>query len=296
MDRLDAMAVLLAVVEAGSLSAAARRLRAPLATVSRKVADLEAHLHTRLVVRTSRRVELTDAGRAYVAAARRILEQVEEAETAAAGEYREPRGELFITLPVSFGEELVLPIVLEFLRAHPAIDMRIFFSDGTVNLVDEHMHASVRIGDLDDPTLTASRVGKIRSVTCASPAFLAAHGTPRAPEELPGYAGITFKGFSSFAWRYQRDGKEVVAEPRSRVAVNSAGAAIAAAVGGLGITRALSFQVRAQLQSGALVAILEEFARPPVPISLVYPNPGLLPVKVRAFRDFVTPRMRAKLA
>src|SRR3712207_4573287 len=124
MDRFDAMTVLIAVVEEGSLSAASRRLRAPLATVSRKVADLERHLRTQLLVRTSRRVKLTDAGRAYVASARRILEQVEEAEREASGEYSAPRGELHVTAPTMFGRTHVLPVALEFLRAQPEIDLR----------------------------------------------------------------------------------------------------------------------------------------------------------------------------
>ena len=137
------------------------------------------------MVRTSRRLELTDAGRDYVAAARRIIEQVQEAEQAAAGEYREPRGELSVTLPVSFGEEFALPVVLDFLKAHPEVDIRILFADRSVNLVEEQIHVALRIGILEDPTLIATTVGMIRAVTCASPAFLERFGAPQRPEDLP---------------------------------------------------------------------------------------------------------------
>jgi DNA-binding transcriptional LysR family regulator len=296
MDRFDAMAVLLTCLEEGSLSAGARRLRSPLATVSRKVADLEAHLRTLLVVRTSRRLELTDAGRDYVAAARRIIEQVQEAEQAAAGEYREPRGELSVTLPVSFGEEFALPVVLEFLKAHPEVDMRILFADRSVNLVEEQVHVALRIGLLEDPTLVATRVGMIRAVTCASPAFLERFGAPQRPEDLPNFDGITFKGFANLTWRYQRDSKLIVAEPRSRFASNSTGAAIKAALQGVGIARVPSIQIAEHLRSGALMPILEDYARPPVPVSLVYPEQDMIPLKLRAFLNYMAPRLRAVLA
>ena len=296
MDRLDAMAVLLACVEEGSLSAGARRLRSPLATVSRKVADLEGHLRTRLVVRTSRRLELTEAGRDYVATARHIIEQVRDAEQAAAGEYREPRGELSVTLPVSFGEEFALPVVLEFLKAHPEVQLRIMFADRSVNLVEEQLHVALRIGVLEDPTLVATRVGMIHAVTCASPAFLETFGRPERPEDLPNFDGVTFKGFSNLTWRYQRDGKLIVAEPRSRFASNSAGAAIKAALHGAGIARVTSVQIAEHLRSGALVAILQEYARPPAPVSLVYPEQGMIPLKLRAFLNYMVPRLREVLA
>ena len=149
-----------------------------------------------------------------IAAARHIIEQLREAEQAAAGEYREPRGELSVTLPVSFGEEFALPVVLEFLKAHPEVQLRIMFADRSVNLVDEQLHVALRIGVLEDPTLVATRVGMISAITCASPAFLERFGAPQRPEDLPNFDGITFKGFASLTWRYQRDGKPIVAEPR----------------------------------------------------------------------------------
>jgi DNA-binding transcriptional LysR family regulator len=161
MDRLDAMATLVAAVDGGSLSAASRALGMPLATVSRKVADLEAHLRTQLVVRTSRRLGLTEAGRAYVAASRRILDEIDEAERAASGEYRVPRGHLTITAPVMFGRLHVEPVVLDFLRAYPDVTVRLVLADYVVNLVEDRIDAAIRIGELPDSSMVAARLGAV---------------------------------------------------------------------------------------------------------------------------------------
>jgi DNA-binding transcriptional LysR family regulator len=297
MDRLEAMAVLLAVVEAGSLSAASRRLRVPLATVSRKVADLEKHLRTQLVVRTSRRIELTDAGRAYVAAAKGILEQVEEAERTAAGEYSAPRGELHVTAPEVFGRRHVLPVALEFLADNPEITLRLFLADREINLVEEHIDVAIRIGHLEDSGLIATRVGAVERVICASPAYLARRGTPQTPEDLKEHDGITFRGFPiAPEWRYRKDGAAFVVEPKTRLAVNTTDAAIDAALADLGIIRVLSYQVAEELSSGALQLVLKEFTPEPLPVSLVYPDAGLLAPKVRTFLNWTAPRLRARLA
>jgi DNA-binding transcriptional LysR family regulator len=296
MDRLDAMSVLIAVAEEGSFSAAARRLRSPLATVSRKVADLEAHLGTRLLVRTSRRVELTEAGQGYVDAARRILDQVDEAERTAAGEYSEPRGELVVTAATAFARLHVIPLAAEFLKAYPKIDLRLILGDLSLNLVEEHVHVAIRIGHLDDSSLVATRVGWARIVTCASPAYLARCGEPHELDDLRRHEGVTFRGLSSFQiWTFERDGAPVVVEPRQRVAVNDMGAAVEAALMGLGILRAMSYNVADAIRSGALRPVLEGFGPKPAPISLVYPGRGLMPIKVRAFLDWMAPRLRARL-
>lgn len=297
MDRFDAMSVLLAVVEEGSLSAGARRLHAPLATVSRKVNDLEQHLNTRLLVRTSRRVELTEAGRDYVAASRSILKQLKDAERAAAGEYTEARGELVVTAPVVFGRRHVMPIAIGFLEAHPAIDLKLLMADRLVNMVEEHVDAAVRIGELPDSGLIATRVGFVRQVVCASPAYLERHGTPRIPEDLPAHDGIGFDGLiGTSGWTFRRDGRAFEMEPRRRLLLNTTEPAIEAAVAGFGLTRVPDYQVGDELRSGALVEILREFAPDPMPVSLVYPDLGLMPLKLRSFLNWSAPRLRAALA
>lgn len=297
MDRFEAMSVLLAVVEAGSLSAGARQLRAPLASVSRKVADLEQHLGTRLIVRTSRRIALTDAGRAYVAASRRILGQLEEAEREAAGEYQTPRGELHVTAPVAFGQRHLMPIALGFLAEHPEISLRLLLVDRLVNLVEEHVDIALRIGHLADSTLIATRVGRVQRVICASPGYLTRRGLPHSPEDLAGHDGITFQGFAtSPEWRYRRDSAAFAVEPRPRLAVNTTEAAIQAALADLGIVRLLSYQVADEVRAGRLQVLLADFAPEPLPVSLIYPETELQPLKVRCFLDWVVPRLRAAMA
>lgn len=292
MDRLDAMTVLLAAVEDGSLSAASRRLGSPLATVSRKVAELEAHLNTQLVIRSSRRLSLTDAGRAYVASARQILEQVDEAERAAAGEYAAPRGDLAISAPVLFGRIHLTPIAATFLGAHPDIDLRLLLLDRPVNLLEEHIDLALRIGALADSSLIATRLGAVRRVVVASPDYLARAGEPLTPQDLADHACITFEGASAArSWRFGEDDVAV----RSRLSVNQAEATIEAAIAGLGVTRALSYQAVQAIRDGRLKLLLQAYEPAPWPVSLIYPGQGRLALKVRAFLDWAAPRLRERL-
>jgi DNA-binding transcriptional LysR family regulator len=297
MDRLEAMSVLLTVVDAGSLSAASRRLGTPLTTVSRKVSDLEAHLRTTLLIRSSRRIALTDAGRSYVAACRRILEDVGEAERAAAGEYSAPRGDLVITAPIVFGRLHVLPIVMEFLKAYAAIDVRMILADRVVSLVEDRVDLALRIGELPDSSLVAKRVGAIRRVVCASPAYLAARGIPTSPRDLDKHDCITFEGLTSpQTWRFRSGKADASVTVHSRLIVNTAEAAVDAAIAGLGVTRVLSYQMAQARRSGTLVVVLDKFEPEPSPVSLVYAGQGLLPLKTRAFVDFADARLRARIA
>lgn len=297
MDRFEAMSVLLAVVEAGSLSAGARRLRSPLATVSRKVAELEQHLGTRLVVRTSRGLALTDAGRAYVAASRMILKQVEDAEREAAGERTAPRGALHVTAPVAFGQRHLLPVALGFLAEQPEINLRLMLADRQISLAEEHIDVALRIGHLADSALIATRVGAVRRIICASPAYLARRGVPRRPEDLAEHDGISFQGFANAPeWRYRRDSAAFAVEPRARMAVNTTEAAIQAALADVGIIRVLSYQVADEVRSGRLRELLPDFAPEPLPVNLLYQEAELLPLKVRCFMDWAVPRLRARLA
>ena len=297
MDRFESMSTLLAAVEGGSLSAASRKLGMPLATVSRKVSELEAHLRTRLINRTSRRLMLTDAGRSYVAACKRILEDIGEAERAAAGEYMAPRGDLTVTAPIVFGRLHVLPVAIEFLKAYPDIDIRVAFADRVVNLQEDDVDLAIRIGDLPDSSLVATRVGAIRRVVCGSPAYFAHRGTPKSPGELSTHDCITFDGLMSpDAWKFAV-GKSIVSVAiHSRLIVNTAEAAIDAAIAGIGITRVLSYQVASALRAGTLALALRDFEPKPWPVSLVYAGQGLLPLKLRAFLDFAAPRLKARLA
>jgi len=293
VDRLESMAVLLAAVEAGSLSAAGRKLGMPLATVSRKVADLESHLNARLLNRSSRKLTLTDAGEAYVAACRRILDAVEEAERDVAGEYVAPRGELTISAPVLFGALYVMPIVIAFLEAFPEIDMRVMLSDRVVNLLEERVDVAVRSGELPDSSLRARRLGTIRRVICGSPAYLQEHGTPVDPSELSAHTCITFESLAAAdAWRFVVNQSESSVAVRSRLIVDSAQSAVDAARAGIGVTRVLSYQIAHACRSGELEVVLSEFEPPPWPVNLVYASGRYQPIKVRAFLDFAAPRLQ----
>jgi DNA-binding transcriptional LysR family regulator len=296
MDRLESMSTFLAAVESGSLSAAARKLRTPLATVSRKVSELETHLRTKLLLRTNRRLVLTEAGRSYAAACRRILEDLAEAERAATGEYRAPRGELTITAPIVFGRIHVLPVALEFLKAYPDISIRMALADRVVNLNEEDFDLAVRIGELPDSGLIATRVGSIRRVICGSPKYFSGRRKPRRPEDLRAHDCITFDGLSSpNNWTFLDGHSTVAVDVRSRLIVNTAEAALDAAIAGVGVTRLLSYQAAAALRAGALNVVLEKFEPLPWPVSLVYPGQGLLPLKLRAFLDFAAPRLKSRL-
>jgi DNA-binding transcriptional LysR family regulator len=296
MDRLDAMAVFASVVETGSLSAAGRRLGMPLATVSRKISELEAHLQTRLLTRTSRRVALTDAGSDYIAACRRILEDVAEAERAAAGEYSAPRGALTVAAPLVFGRRYVLPIVTEFLNNYREIDVRLALSDRAVNLIEEAVDVAVRVGELPDSSLMATRVGEIRRIVCASPEYFAARGAPRRPEDLAHHDCVTFEGVAApHLWRFGSGASERTVPVRSRLVVNTAEAAADAAVAGLGVARLLCYQAANSVHGGGLQLALEAFEPSPSPVHIVYPSGGRLPQKLRAFLDFAAPRLRARM-
>jgi DNA-binding transcriptional LysR family regulator len=297
MDRLEAMSILVAAVEAGSLSAAGRELGIPLPTVSRKVSDLEAHLKTRLLIRSTRRLMLTEAGAAYVSACKRILERVGEAERAASGEYSAPRGDLVVTAPIVFGRLHVLPVVDEFLATFPEINVRLTLSDRNVHLIDDHVDLAVRLGALSDASLVAIRVGSVRRVVCGSADYLATHGIPKTPDDLARLSCITFDSLTSTAtWRFASAGSERAVPIRSRLSVNTAEAAIDAAIAGVGVTRVLSYQVARGVAEGRLQIVLADYELEPLPISLVHVGQNPLPLKTRAFLDFAAPRIRERAA
>jgi len=296
VNQYEAMRVLLGVVDAGSLSAAGRKLGMPLATVSRKISNLEAHLKARLLTRSTRSLVLTDAGRAYVAACRRILDDVHEAERTVAGEYHAPRGDVVVTAPIVFGRLHVLPVICEFLRAYPQVDVRLVLGDRLVNLLEDKVDLALRIGALPDSGLTTTSLGKIRRVVCASPAYLAERGTPRHPRDLSAHQCVSFELFAAAdAWRFQVERRMVSVPVHSRLIVSTAEAAIDAAISGAGISCVLSYQVEAAVHAGQLALLLQAFEPEHIPVSFLYSGQGALPLKLRALLDFATPRLRERL-
>jgi DNA-binding transcriptional LysR family regulator len=299
MDRFAAMSILLRVVERGSFTAASRELHLPLATVSRKVNELEFHLGTRLLVRTTRRLALTDAGVAYLASAKRILDEVDEAERIAAGEFRSPRGELILTAPVLFGRLHILPVVIDFLAAYTEIDVRLLLADRNLHLIDDHVDMAARIGVLPDSGLLATRVGSMRTVVCASPKLLTAHGTPKSPQDLTRLPSVNFDfqpSTSTWAFRLKDTTEITEVAIRPRLSVSTAEAAVWAAVQGAGVTRVLHYQCADALRDGSLQIVLADFELEPLPVHLIHAGRGALPLKMRVFLDFAANRLRQRLS
>lgn len=296
MDRLEAMSMLLLTVDRGSLSAAGRELRVPLPTISRKISELEAVLGTRLLIRTTRRLSLTDAGVAYVSAARRILEQVEDAERMAAGEFITPKGELVLTAPILFGRLHVLPVVTEFLATFADIAIRLLLTDRNAHLVDDHVDMAVRIGPLPDSSMVATRVGTMRTVICASPALLAAHGAPTVPMDLSRLPCVSFDLLTPGPdWRFPAPRSKGTSNVpvNVRLSVTTAEAAVDAAIAGIGATRVLHYQAAAAIAQGKLMTILEDYEPEALPINLVHASHGRMPLKMRSFLDFAASRLRS---
>lgn len=297
MDRLDAMSVFMAIVDAGSFSEASRRLDLPLATVSRRLAELEVHLKTQLLRRPARKLTLTDAGRSYLAACKRILEQVDEAERDASGEYRVPMGELAVTAPSPLGHMHLMPLALEFMAAHPGIHLRLLLTDRIVNLLEENIDVAIRIGELRDSSMIARRVGSIRHVVCASPGYLASRGRPEKPQDLTKHDCITIdQAASARGWRFADGPVGTVVAVNSKIDVSSSEAAIMAAVAGVGLARVMSYKMQEAMLARQLEIVLEQFEPEPWPVNILYTARRTVPLKIRTFIDWTVPRLRARLA
>ena len=286
MDRLDSLALFVAVAEKGSFISAARRLHRSPAAVTRAVAALEDRLATRLLNRTTRAVALTDAGARFVDRCRRALAEFEALELSAASEQAEPRGLLTVTAPEIFGRLHVLPIAQAFLAEHAGVRISLLLLDRVVGLVDEGVDVGVRIAHLPDSSLRAIHVGDVRRVACASPAYLATRGTPKMLKHLGAHDVITVDGVSPAGERWPK--------ARSRLTVNTMQAALDAAVAGGGIVRVFSYQADGYEQAGALRRVLGAHEPAPIPIHVIHPAGRHLPAKARAFIDKAVVSLRSK--
>lgn len=293
MDQLDAMRNFVAIGEKGSLSAAARSLGVPVASVSRKLAALERHVGARLVARSTRRVALTPAGQRYATRCKEILASLASADAELSDRRSGLRGLLSIAAPLAFGRLHVLPIVYDLLRDEPHLDVRLSLSDRNVDLIEERMDVAVRIGPLSDSTLTAMRVGSVRRILCASPAYLAARGAPTTLEDLAAHECIAVTTLGpGDRWTFA-GGRRVTL--RARLGVSSNEAVVDAAIAGVGIARVLSYQAEAAIAAGTLVRLLDAFEPPALPVQLLHgegrtPSPAL-----RAFLALAGRRLRETL-
>ena len=296
MDRLEQMRVFVAVADASGFAPAARRLGMSPPAVTRAVATIEDRVGTRLLERTTRTVRLTEAGTRFLADCKRILAEIEDAEASAAGDHAEPRGTLALTASVLFGRMHVTPVLLDFLARHPRIFVRTLFVDRIVDLVDEGIDVAVRIAHLPDSALTAVRVGEVRRVVCAAPDYLERRGTPGHPADLERHEAIGFAPTAPEEWLFAADGSAIATRPPTRLTVNTADVAIAAAVAGHGLARVLSYMIQPELRAGRLKLVLTGFEQPPIPIHLVHPAGRRASARVRAFIDFASGRLRRALA
>ncbi|BDC42958.1 DNA-binding transcriptional regulator, LysR family [Paraburkholderia steynii] len=290
--------MLLTAVDRGSLSAAARELKIPASTLTRKVADLEELLGTRLLIRTTRKLTLTDAGMSYVAAARRILDLVREQEREATGEFATAKGELVVTAPVQLGRLHILPVINQFLAQYPDISVRLLLSDRNLDLIDSHADLALRIGELADSSMIATRIGSLRPIVCASPAFLASHTPPREPDDLVKYSCVVFNSPYLSPWRFRlpTTNKTYVLGVKPRLEVTTPDAAVSAAVDNAGITYVFEHDADEAIRSGQLEILLPQFEIEPVPVHLVHVSRNLMAIKLRHFIDFAAPKLRQSLS
>lgn len=288
MDKLQAMRDFVAIVDAGSLTAAGTTQGRSLPTMVRSLKALEESLGARLLQRTTRRMSLTDEGAAYLARCRQILTDVEEAEGILTLGDAEPRGRLRVTASVLFGQMHVAPAVFAFLAAYPRVTVDLVLLDRNLNMVEEGLDVGIRIGTLDDSGMIAARIGEIRRVVCASDSLLARTGMPSHPTELADLPCVVFSGLTASAtWRFEENGKPFRVDVAGPLACNQAAVERQACLNGVGFGTFLAYQVQPWIDDGTLQVVLEEFEPPPLPLSVVYPETRLLTPRVRAFIDWM---------
>ncbi len=297
MDQLHLIGVFVAVVDTSGFAGAARKLNISPPAVTRAINELERHLGVRLLTRTTRVVRVTEAGARYAEDCRRILAELAEADRSATGMHGSPQGRLTLTAPVLFGTRFVTPIVTEYLQNYPGVTAACWFLDRLVNMMDEGVDVAVRIGELPDSSLQAIRVGTVRRVICAAPAYLEQHGIPQTPDDLARLCIISASAVTPTAdWRLEEQGVPRIVKVQPRMITTTNDSALAAAVSGFGVTRLLSYQVADQLRDGLLQTVLTGFEPAALPVSLLHREGRHASPKARAFLDLAIERLRANSA
>jgi DNA-binding transcriptional LysR family regulator len=297
MDKFNLINIFLAVVDTNSFAGAARKLSISPPAVTRAINDLENHLDVRLLTRTTRIVNVTDVGARYAEDCRRIINELEEADASVNGAHTAPRGRLTVTAPVLFGAKFVTPIVTEYLQRHAAVSAACLFLDRVVNLMEEGVDVAVRIGELPDSSMQAIRVGQVRRVICAAPAYLKLHGVPKTPEDLVNHSIISSNTVTpTHDWKFIKNSVQQVVKLQARMTTTTNDSAVIAAVNGFGLTRLLSYQVVDHLINGNLKIVLSEFEQAPLPIHVVHREGRHASHKARNFLDLAIDRLRANPA
>ena len=292
MDRFQEMLTFVRVVEAGSLTAAADRLTIAKSAVSRRLAELESRLGVQLLARTTRRLNLTESGRHYYERCQRILAELDETEQLVTSEHSGLRGTIRIAAPLSFGLLHLSPALNEFLALHPELSLDLDLNDRTVNMMAEGVDLAIRIGRLNDSTLVARRLAPIRTLVCASPAYLEKHGTPEHPAQLSGHQGLSYSNIPEGQfWQFQQpDGSWLTVHPQIRMRANNGDILLQAAIDGLGIAISPSFIAFKAVAQGLLQPLLHDFPRHEEAAYAIYPAQQHLPRRVRVLIDFLVER------
>jgi DNA-binding transcriptional LysR family regulator len=292
MDKFADIEAFTAVVETGTFSAAGERLGVAKSVISRRISQLEKRLGSRLLHRTTRRLALTDTGKNFYQRSVQILADLDDAEQSVADQAMELRGSIKLAAPLSFGLKHLSGAITDFLNKHPAIELNLDLNDRNINLVEEGFDMAVRIGELQDSTLVARRLGTVRSMTCASRAYLEHHGEPAHPNELHEHIGLQYSNINyKQQWSFQTpEGKTIHAQPQIHIRANNGEVLAAAACAGLGITRGPTFILGSYLKEGSLVSILNEYQHATVGIYAVYPPGRLIPKRIQIFSDFLAGR------
>lgn len=297
MDRLSAMKVYVAVVESQGFSAASRTLGMSVPTVCRKIAELESQLGAQLLIRSTRRVSVTDSGFDYYDDAKRILEEVDGAERRASGEFRRATGLLTITAPSMFGRLHILPIVSDFMRLHNEIEVRLLLTNHVLDLPQGHIDLGIRIGEETTNAMDSEYLGSVRQVVCASPNYLAENGTPKVPRDISRHRCITFSRSGeqipwTFAGTARKPGR---IEVRSSLVLNTAEATLDAALLNGGLSQLYSYQAVPLVASGELKIVLQDYEIDPRPVVFNYHQTLRIPQKLKVFMEFAAPAVRKRL-
>jgi DNA-binding transcriptional LysR family regulator len=294
VDKLETIRVFLEAAECRSFVAASRKLDLSAPAVTRSIAQLEHTLGVRLFNRTTRQVRLTDSGARFFEDAKKILEDLEQAEAAASGSYATPKGVLSVTAPVLFGQKHIAPILTEYLEQNPSVEVRAIFYDRVGNILDEGLDVAIRIGHLKDSSLYATKVGNTQRIVCGSPDYFDKHGVPEYPEDLANHEIILASNVEpSTTWRFESPTGKISVKVSPRLYCNQNGAAIEAAKQGFGITRLMSYQVGDEFQKGSLKRILQDFEAEALPVNIIHLEGRQANAKIRSFIDLAVARLKA---
>jgi DNA-binding transcriptional LysR family regulator len=292
-DRLQELAVFVRAAESGSFSRAGRELGLSQPSVSRIIGELETRLGVTLLLRTTRRIAVTDAGALFLDRAREILAEIEDAEDAARG-LDSLRGVIRLALPVVFGTRAIIPRLPRFLNLHPSLQVEMAIADARQDLVSEGADIAIRLGELDDSVFGARKLATLERMLVASPSYLKSRGTPKTPADLASHDCIFGPGnFGRASWSFSRNGTETAVDVRGRIHTDSGPGVLASAMAGLGIAIASPVMVGPELTAGALVQILRGYKLAPVNVHAVFPGGPRPSAKVRALVDFLAQELKS---